>query len=129
MSGWLAAVLVNIGDVLGQAEIGLSVRLVLDEPQQVETGEQGGWQLDILLYGLSRVVAAIGRVGGRQDGAAGVEGGHDARLTREGNRASQSPIFSLGLNGRNPVTEIYSTNRIPFTRINNYKIIYLNSMV
>lgn len=81
--GRLAAVLVHVGDVLGQTQIGVGVRLVLDQPQQVETREQGGRQLDVLLDALARVVAAVGRVGGREDGAAGVQRGHDAGLGEE----------------------------------------------
>lgn len=84
MRGWLAAVLVHVGDVLGQAQVGVSVGLVLDQPQQVETGEQGGRQLDVLLDALAWVVAAVGGVGGGQDGAAGVQRGHDAGLGEEG---------------------------------------------
>lgn len=70
--GRLPAVLVHVGDVLGQTQVGVGVRLVLDQPQQVETGEQGSRQLDVLLDGLARVVAAIGGVSSCQDGAAGV---------------------------------------------------------
>lgn len=63
MSGRLAAVLVDVGDVLGQTQVGVGVRLVLDQPEQVETGEQSSWQLDVLLDALPRIVAAIGGVG------------------------------------------------------------------
>lgn len=75
--------LVHVGDVLGQTQVGVSVRLVLDQPQQVKTGQQGGRQLDVLLDALARVVAAIGGVGGRQDGATGVQRCHDASLGEE----------------------------------------------
>lgn len=64
--------LVHVGDVLGQTQVGVGIRLVLDQPQQVEPGQQGGRQLDVLLDALARVVAAVGGVSGRQDGAAGV---------------------------------------------------------
>lgn len=63
MGGRLAAVLVDIGDVLGQTQVSISIWLVLDQPQQVETGEQSGWQLDVLLNALPRIVAAVRRVG------------------------------------------------------------------
>lgn len=61
--GWLAAVLVDVGDVLGQTQVSVSVRLVLDQPEEVETGEQSSGQLDVLLNALPGIVAAIGRVG------------------------------------------------------------------
>lgn len=35
--GRLAAVLVYVGDVLGQTQVGIGIRLVLDEPEQVKT--------------------------------------------------------------------------------------------
>lgn len=82
--GRLPAVLVHVGDVLGQAQVSVSVGLVLDQPQQVETGEQGGRQLDVLLDALAWVVAAVRGVGGGQDGAAGVQGGHDPGLGEDG---------------------------------------------
>lgn len=82
MSGRLAGVLVDVGDVLSQAQVGVGVRFVLDEPEQVETGEESRRQLDVLLDALAGIVAAVGWVGRRQDGAAGVEGGHDASLER-----------------------------------------------
>lgn len=72
--------LVDVGDVLGQAQVAVGVRLVLDQPEQVETGEQSGRQLDVLLDALARVVAAVGRVGCGEDRAAGVQRGHDAGL-------------------------------------------------
>lgn len=63
MHGRLAAVLVDVGDVLGQTQISVGVRLVLDQPEEVETREQSSGQLDVLLNALPGIVAAIGRVG------------------------------------------------------------------
>lgn len=65
MRGRLAAVLVDIGDVLGQTQVSISVWLVLDQPEEVETGEQSSWQLNVLLKALPGIVATIGRVGCR----------------------------------------------------------------
>lgn len=61
--GRLAAVLVDVGDVLGQTQISVGVRLVLYQPEEVETREQSSGQLDVLLNTLPGIVAAIGRVG------------------------------------------------------------------
>lgn len=72
--------LVDIGDVLGQTQVAVSVRLVLDQPEEVETGKQRSRQLNVLLDALPGIVAAIGRVGCCQNGAACVERGHDASL-------------------------------------------------
>lgn len=82
MCGGLAAVLVHVGDVLGQAQVTVSVRLVLDQPEQVETREQRGGKLDVLLDALAGVVAAVRGVSRRQDGAAGIQRGHDTGLGR-----------------------------------------------
>lgn len=62
MSGWLAGVLVDVGNVLGQTQVSICVRFVLDQPEQVETGEQSSWQLNVLLNALPGVVAAVGGV-------------------------------------------------------------------
>lgn len=54
--------LVHISDVLGEAQVAVSIWLVLNEPEQVETGEQGGWKLDVLLDALAGIVAAVCRI-------------------------------------------------------------------
>lgn len=79
--------LVDVGDVLGQTQVTVSVGLVLDQPEEVETGKQRSRQLNVLLDALAGIVAAIGRVGCCQNGAARVERGHDAGLeTRKTNK-------------------------------------------
>lgn len=75
--------LVDVGDVLRQTQVSVGIRLVLDEPQQVEAGQQGGRQLNVGLDALPGIVAAVGGVGRSEDGAASVEGGHDAGLHSE----------------------------------------------
>lgn len=72
--------LVDVGDVLRQTQVGVGIRFVLDEPQQIETRQQSRRQLNVLLDALPGVVAAVGGVGSGQDGAAGVERGHDTSL-------------------------------------------------
>lgn len=72
--------LVDIGDVLGQTQVAVSVGLVLDQPEEVEPGKQRGRQLNVLLDALPGIVAAIGRVGCCQNGATCVERGHDPGL-------------------------------------------------
>lgn len=56
--------LVHVSDVLGQAQVAVSIWLVLNQPQQVETGEQSSWKLDVLLDALPGIVAAICRISG-----------------------------------------------------------------
>lgn len=63
MRGRLAAVLVDVGDVLRQTQVSVGVWFVLDQPEEVETGQQSSGQLDVLLNALPGIVAAIGRVG------------------------------------------------------------------
>lgn len=63
VSGRLATVLVHVGDMLGQTQVSVGIRLVLDQPEQVKTGEQSSWQLNVLLNALPGIVAAVGRVG------------------------------------------------------------------
>ena len=69
---------VHIGDVLGELLVGFPAGLVEDEEEDVEAGEQGGGEVDVLDGRDARVVPAVERVGGREDGRAGVEGGGDA---------------------------------------------------
>jgi len=76
----ILAVLVDERDVLGETQIIVPVWLVLNQPEEVKTREQGGRQLDVLLDGAARVVAAVGGIGSGQDGDAGVESGQDAGL-------------------------------------------------
>ncbi len=69
---------VHVGDVLGELLVGFSIWGVEHEEEDVEAGEQRGGQVDVLDGGDARVVAAVERVGGREDGGARVEGGGDA---------------------------------------------------
>lgn len=55
--------LVHICDVLGQTQVTVSIWLVLNQPEQVETGEQGSRKLNVLLDALAGIVAAIRRIG------------------------------------------------------------------
>lgn len=80
--GRLATVPVDVSYVLGQTQVAVGVWLVLDQPEQVEPGQQSRRQLDVLLDALAGIIAAVGRVGRCQDGAPGVQGGHDAGLER-----------------------------------------------
>lgn len=85
--------LVHVGDVLGQPQIGIRVGLVLDQPQQVETGQQRRRKLNVLLDGLAGVVAPVCRVGRSQDGAAGIQRSHDASLGDKGRRACDYSLW------------------------------------
>lgn len=69
---------VHVGDVLGELLVGFSIGCVEHEEEDVEAGEQRGRQVDVLDGGDARVVAAVERVGGREDRGARVEGGGDA---------------------------------------------------
>ena len=105
--GRLHRVLVHVGDMLGQSagegtpshgtltqahthttlllpEVIVCVTLIPDEPQEVKTRQQGSRQLDVGLHRLLHIVAAVGRVGCRQDGHSGIEGGHDSCLYGKG---------------------------------------------
>lgn len=55
--------LVHVSDVLGQTQVTVSIWLVLNQPEQVETGEQSSWKLNVLLDALAGIVAAIRRIG------------------------------------------------------------------
>lgn len=72
--------LVDVGHMLGQSEVIVRVTLVPDEPEEVETGEEGGWQLDVGLGRLLDVVATESRIGSCQDRHTSIEGRHDASL-------------------------------------------------
>ena len=67
-------------NVFGYPEIRVPVGLVQNEPEQVEPGEQGGRQVDVLGETLPGVVAAVLGVGSSQDGDSGVETCQDAGL-------------------------------------------------
>lgn len=95
MSGRLTGVLVNVGDVLSEAQVSVSIWFVLDEPEQIETGEESGWQLDVLLDALPGIVAAVGRVGCGENGTTGVEGGHDSSLERKTTKTAQATLLNL----------------------------------
>ena len=69
---------VNVGDVLGEFLVGVAGRLVEHEEEDIETGKEGGGEVDILDGGESWVVTAVEGVGGCEDGCASVEGGGDA---------------------------------------------------
>lgn len=83
VSGRLTGVLVNVGDVLSEAQVSVSIWFVLHEPEQIEAGEERGWQLNVLLDALPGIVAAVGWVGCSEDGTTGVEGRHDTSLERK----------------------------------------------
>jgi hypothetical protein len=70
--------LMHIGDMLGQPKVIVSVRSVLYQPEQVESGKQCSWKLYVLLQTATGVVAPIGRVGSSQDGAPGIKCGENA---------------------------------------------------
>ena len=72
--------LVDVGHMLGQSEVIVRIALVANEPEEVETGEEGGRQLDVGLGRLLDVVATKSRVGRCQDGYTSIEGCHDASL-------------------------------------------------
>ena len=78
-------------------EVVFGVGLVHEQPEQVETGEQRGRQLDVGLHGAARVVAPIGRVSRSQDRDARVQRAHDASLETKGvddDRLSQRTSFN-----------------------------------
>lgn len=58
---------------LQSPQVIVSVGPVLDQPEEVKSGKQCRRKLYILFQAAARVVASIGRVGGSQDGAAGIE--------------------------------------------------------
>ncbi len=68
--------LVDVGDVLSQAEVILGVRLVSDEPQEIEPGEQRCRQLYVGLRRLLDVVATERRISSCQDRHACIQGRH-----------------------------------------------------
>ena len=53
---------------------------VPDDAEDVETGEDGLGEVDVLCEGHGGVVAAADRVGGRDDAAPRLQRSHDARL-------------------------------------------------
>ena len=76
--------LVDVGHMLGEAEVVLGVTLVSDEPQQVEPGQKGCWQLDVGLSGLLDVVPSISWIGSCQDGHTSVQSRHYTSLGGKG---------------------------------------------
>ena len=72
--------LVDVSHMLGKTEVVVSITLVTDQPEDIETREKGGRELDVSLGGLLDVVASKGWVGSGEDGDTSVEGGHDASL-------------------------------------------------
>lgn len=65
---------------LHSPEVIVSVRPVLDQPEEVKSGQQCSRKLYVLLQAAAGIIAPIGRVGSSQDGAAGIECGKNARL-------------------------------------------------
>ncbi|RNA27726.1 hypothetical protein BpHYR1_041476 [Brachionus plicatilis] len=59
----LYVMLMNIGDVLSQSQIRVSIGPVLDQPQEIKAGQESGGQLNILLYCFFRIVLSICGVG------------------------------------------------------------------
>ena len=55
--------LVDVGDVLRKAQIIVSITLVTDQPEKVETRQESSWELDVGLGRFLDVVSAEGRVG------------------------------------------------------------------
>jgi len=76
-------------DVLSDGAVRARVNLIQHNEKQVETGEEGVGKPDVFLDGTMLVVLAIDRISGCQDRAAGVEGGVDAGLGREGGREGE----------------------------------------
>jgi hypothetical protein len=69
---------VDVGDVLSEAFVVVASRGVEDEEEEVETGEEGGGEVDIVDGRDLGVVAAVEGVGGGENGSAGVEGRGDS---------------------------------------------------
>ena len=63
----------HIRDVRGELLVIFARRLVKDEEQQVETGQEGGGQVDVLHRRDFRVVATVEGIGSCEDGRARVE--------------------------------------------------------
>ena len=59
--------LVDVGHMLSQSEVIVCVALVPNEPEEVETGEEGSRQLDVGLGRLLDVVATESGIGSCQD--------------------------------------------------------------
>ena len=76
----LGVVLVDVGDVLGEPEVVLSVGPISDEPEKIKAGKESRRKLNVLRHRLLVVVPSVSRVGSGKDGDSGVEGGHDASL-------------------------------------------------
>lgn len=66
------------GDVAAEFFVAFAGGGVEDEVEDVEAGEEGGGEVDVLHGGDFGVVAAVERVGCGEDGGAGVERGGDA---------------------------------------------------
>lgn len=71
---------VHLEHVLCQQAVRLRIGLVQQQPQEVETRQQSGGQVDVVLWAALEVVAAARGVGGRQDRRSRVERGGDAAL-------------------------------------------------
>lgn len=58
------------------------IAVVHQDEEEVEAAHDGGGQVDVLLQALAAVVAPTDRVGGSQDGRAGVQGGLEETETK-----------------------------------------------
>jgi hypothetical protein len=72
--------LVDLSDVFGNGEVLLLLGVIGQHEDEVEPGEQGCGEVDVLVDGFVLVVPAEEGVGGGEDGGAGVERGGDAGL-------------------------------------------------
>ena len=70
----VAVVHVHVGDVLGELRVGVARGRVEEEEHDVETGQEGGGEVDVLDGGEAGVVPAVERVSGGEDGGARVQG-------------------------------------------------------
>jgi hypothetical protein len=77
---WRFLVHVHVGDVLRQALVVVAGRRVEDQEEEIETGQKRGRQIDVVDGGDFRVVAAVQRIGGGQDGSTSVQRGRDTGL-------------------------------------------------
>ena len=70
-------------EVASQAPVLILIRTIKNQVDEVEAGEEGGWELDVLHHRELGVVPGIHGVGGGEDGGAGVEGADDAGLEKK----------------------------------------------
>ena len=70
----------DVQDVFGHAAIKVAVLLIQNQEQQIETGQERRWQVDVFTRRLVLVVTTVDGVSSRQDGRASVQGGVDTSL-------------------------------------------------